>query len=448
MKRSNEVRPHHHPSTVESPQHRAMSRRRNVLAILLGCAFLSGCQSFAGTPLGLDDWFGPPDPEQVASLEASDQLDDRFDSDVVQADGDSSGWGRVTQSTNRLVNFVSGREQEDSSHAKELYREADAEFRRASELPKEDSASVFHDAAALFRRAGEAAPGAALQQDAMWMQGESLFFADKLTDAADVYQRLQSDFPRNRHVDRVAARLFSISRYWIDIDRANEGSWVSLDLFDDKRPTVDVGGHAIRVLDQIRFDDPTGRLADDATMAAAAEYIRQEKYAEADEFLTDLRESFPDSDHLFLAHMMGIRCKLEVYAGPDYSPLMLHEADKLVRQTRQRFPDKLRDPENAEMVARAASEISYLKAEKLFRRAQYRDKQHEYRAAATDYQSLLNDHSDTPFADQARARLEKISELPPTPVKRLGFLKKIFPDARSNKAPLEMVIPDSPTMLR
>ncbi len=94
----------------------------------------------------------------------------------------------------------------------------------------------------------------------------------------DVYEKLQKEFPRNRHIDHVAARLFSISRYWIEVAEADKDKWVPLNLTDPKKPRLDVDGHAIRVLDQIRYDDPTGRLADDATMAAAAEYIRQEKY--------------------------------------------------------------------------------------------------------------------------------------------------------------------------
>ena len=237
------------------------------------------------------------------------------------------------------MNFVTGREQESATRAKELYQQGDALFRQASSLPKEEAAKTFKPSAKLFRKSGEAAPGSALEQDALFMQGESLFFADRLTEATEVYQKLQKQYPRSRHNDRVAARLFSISRYWIETVKADEDQWVSLNLTDPKKPRLDVDGHAIRVLDQIRYDDPTGRLADDATMAAAAEFIRQKKFDQADEFLTDLRETFSDSDHLFLAHLLGIRCKLEVYAGAKYSGLVLEEAEKLVRQTRQRFPD-------------------------------------------------------------------------------------------------------------
>ena len=164
------------------------------------------------------------------------------------------------------------------------------------------------------------------------------FFANRLTHAAKVYEKLQKEYPRNRHNDRISARLFSISKYWIDTVKANEDKWFTLNLTDPKRPRLDADGHAIRVLDQIRYDDPTGRLADDATMAAAAEHIRQGHFEKADEFLTDLRETFTDSDHLFLAHLLGLKCKLEVYAGPEYSGLVLDEAEKLVKQNETTFP--------------------------------------------------------------------------------------------------------------
>lgn len=331
--------------------------------------------------------------------------------------------------TNRLVGFVTGKN-EDLPKAKQLYVRADALFKEASRAPKAKRISMFDDAAKLFEKAGDEAPGSALQQDALFMQGESLFFANDLNAARDAFETLQTDFPRNRHSDRAAARLFSISKYWIDISKAGKDSWYSVNLFDSTRPMRDADGHAIKVLDQIRYDDPTGKLADDATMAAAAEYIRREEYEMADEFLTDLRETFTDSDHLFLAHLLGIRCKLEIYAGPRYSERVLDEADKLVQQTRRRFPTELREKKYADLLARAAAEIEYHKSEKLAFRAKYRERQKEYGAARELYRKLLRDHPTTPQAEGAREVLAKIDGLPASPKQSLAFLAKVFPSAK------------------
>lgn len=423
---------------------KASSRCSGLLAC--GFALVAGCQSLAG-PL---DVGGPRDADgAIPANQASAQT--AASGSVKQVSGELTLTEKAKKNSNRVINFVTGREQENVSRAKELYQEADTIFRSAESQPPEQSQKAYTKSAKMFGRAGEAAPGTALEQDALFMQGESLFFADRLTAAAEVYQKLQKEHPRNRHNDQVAARLFAISRYWIDTVKADDGGWLKINLTDAKRPRLDTDGHAIRVLDQIRYDDPTGRLADDATMAAAAEYIRQKEFENADEFLTDLRETFTDSEHLFLAHLLGIRCKLEIYAGPRYSGLILEEAEKLVEQTRRRFPDKLAEKEYGDMVARAAAEIAFMRAERLIYRANYREKRKEFRAARFYYNQLLQQFPDTPQAETARERLAQVEELPAVPEQRLSWLTTIFPDDRRSK-PLKINTPSDSkppeTMLR
>ena len=355
-------------------------------------------------------------------------------SGVVQADGDAAVYTDPSEDGNRVVSFLTSW-RENPSTAKSMYQQADRAFKAARKLPKTQATKSYADAAKFFRKAGSAAPGSALQQDALYMQAESHFFADEYNDATKAYQKLQKDFPRNKHSDHVSARLFQIGKYWIATSRANGDAWYKLNLFDDKRPGYDSKGHAVKLLDQIRYDDPTGRLADDATMAAAAEYIRQTEFEKADEFLTDLRETFTDSDHLFLAHLLGIRCKLEVYAGPNYSGLVLEEAEELIEQTRQRFPDKLREQQYSELVARASREVTYHQAERLAHRARYRENRQEYGAASSQYRQILRDHPSAPQAKTARARLSQTQKLPSVAEKRLAFLTKVFPDSRQ-KSPL------------
>lgn len=343
---------------------------------------------------------------------------------------------KVTETTKHVLNMVTGREQENSIRAKELYLEADRLFRTASTKGEDERIDTFLEAAELFGSAAEAAPRTALEQDALFMQAESQFFAEDYRKATETYQTLQKNFPRNRHIDRVAARLFSISDYWINRVVSEKDSWLNFNFTDDKRPIYDMDGHAIRVLDQIRFDDPTGRLADDATMRAASEYLRQQKFAEADEFLTDIRETFPDSEHLFLAHMLGIQCKLELYAGPAYSGLVLEDAEKLVQQTRDRFPDKMQDPGNSESIAKASAEISYHRAGRYAYRAKYRERQKKYGAARVYYNLLLQEYPNTPQAETARTRLAAIEQYPDVPKQRLSWLQKVFPDQKQT-TPLE-----------
>ena len=361
-------------------------------------------------------------------------------------------WMRSAQNrTHRVLhgtdntNLTAQEREERLAKAQGHYQAGDEAFRAGSRKRRDAAAKDFTKAAKEFEKAAKAHPGSAIAQDALFMQAESLFFADRLPKAGEAYSKLQKEFPNSRHSDRAAARLFSIAQYWIETERAGGSGVIPVNFTDEKRPWLDPDGHGIRMLDQIRYDDPTGRLADDATMAAAVEHFRQRRFLAADEFLTDLRETFSDSEHLFNAHLLGIRCKLEMYAGPKYSQLVLEEADKLIRQTRTRFPDKMRDPEVSEMVARASAEVDFRQAERLFVRAQYREKRREYGAARVYYQQLLANYDRTPYADQARDRLTAIEPYPDTTQRPLQWLTKIFPEGRRAKP---LITNDSPTLLR
>ncbi len=317
--------------------------------------------------------------------------------------------------------------------ARDRYAAGELSFKSASGMPRTQSAPEFMKAAKQYAAAARAHPRSAIAQDAKFMEAESYFFADHLGDAEKAYGVLQKEFPNSRHNDRVAARQFSIAQYWIETEKAGASKIMPVNFVDEKRPWFDADGHGIRVLDQIRFDDPTGKLADDATMAAAVEHFRQRNYLEADEFLTDLRETFTDSEHLFNAHMLGIRAKMELYAGPKYSRLVLDEAKTLIDQTRVRFPDKLSDPEVSETLARAAAEVDFKMAERLAVRADFREKRGEYGAARHYHQDLLAEHEKTPFAETSRTRLDKIKDLPALPPTRLAWLTKIFPPGKRAK---------------
>ncbi len=413
------------PSVFHAGRGHVARQFRQVVLLVAVLLVAAGCQTFRRRPIdGPASLFAKPPSDPQSELAGAPE----------SIDEEPMGIRGITEkSTNRVVSFVTGREPHNKARAKELYQEADALFRQASTLPREQAVDQFAEAADRFTRAAQAYPGSAIEQDALAMAGESYFFADRLIDAEEAFTLLQKQHPRSRHNDRAAARLFEISQYWIQTEKAGDKSWMPVNFFDPKRPFIDADGHAIRVLDNIRYNDPTGMLSDDATMAAGVEKMRQGKYQDADEFFTDLRQTFPDSDHQFNAHIMGLRCKLLVYAGPSYSGIMLDEADKLLKQTRRRFPDRLSDASLSEELARISAEIDYKKAEKLVHRARYRERRKEYGAARVYYQEVLEKHTGTPFAEQARERLAAFADQPDVPPKRLAWLVEAFPNQRQRK---------------
>lgn len=416
-----------------------MSGTKNKLFVMqAGCCALlviglPGCQSFSFLKPPSDDVV----PGSIATVAHEvDTGDEAKERPTLQA--------QAARRSEQLGRFVTGREQLDRNRAVQLYQQGDRTFREAMELDRDQAKPQYSQAAKLFSRAAEAHPDSALEQDALMMAGESFFFADQLRMAEDRFSKLQKNHPRSRHSDRAAARLFEISQYWIETHKA--GVNISpINLFDPSRPIIDTKGHAIRLLDNIRYNDPTGLLADDATMAAAVEKMRHGRYQDADELFADLRETFPDSEHQFNAHILGLRTKLLVYAGPGYSGVMLDEAEKLLRQTRRRFPDRMRDPTLSEELAKISAEIEYRKAEKLVYRARYRERRREFGAARVYYQEVLEKHVMTPFADTARERLAAFADEPDLPPRRLAWLADMFPNENRSKP---LIMGEGGTLLR
>ena len=320
--------------------------------------------------------------------------------------------------------------------ARQLYAQAEQEYQQAAEMaPGSERTSKFVAAGTKFGQAAEYWPDSHVEMDALFMAGEANFFADHYWDATKFYERLIKKFPSNRYLDTVDARRFAIARFWLALDDDSAEPFYYANFINETRPWRDVRGHALRQYEKIRLDDPTGRLADDATLAVGNAHFKAGRFLKADESYTDLRKTFPSSEHQFSAHYLGLKAKLESYLGPDYSGEALDEGEKLIKQMRRQFPTDA--AKEKEYLDRAAAEVRYRKAEKLFYFARYHDRRGEHRAASRRYHQIATEFPDTPFATEAEQRLQKIQGLPPVPPQQLPWLINLFPQSDKVKPIIE-----------
>ena len=311
--------------------------------------------------------------------------------------------------------------------AQKLFDEAEAQYKQAAAAAGASRPELFQAAGDKFAAAAARYPGSSLEQDALYYAAESYFFADRYHEANKHYEKLIKAYPNNRYLDTVDQRRFAIAKYWLDLTRKEPEPFYYFNWFDNKRPWRDARGGALRLFDKIRVDDPTGKLADDATIAAANENLLAGKYMKADEYYTDLRKAYPTSEHQFLAHFLGLKAKLNSYLGPNYSGASLDEAEKLIKQMRRQFP--VDAAKEKEFLDRANAEIRYKKAEKVWLLGEYYHKRSEYRAAQTHYARLLKEYNDTPFARRAEQRIEKTADLPAVPPQKLPWLVNLLPQS-------------------
>lgn len=312
----------------------------------------------------------------------------------------------------------------NENQARELFAHAESAFNAAAQQQGSERAAGFSEAAALYKQAAYLAPGTPLEEDGLMMSAESHFFADEYVEAGDGYDELVEGFSRTRHMDKVGNRRFQIAQYWLA--KAKSSRAVVPNFTDDQFPTTDTFGYAEKMLNKIRFDDSTGKLADDATMAAGIANFEKGKFSNADEMFTDIRRNFPSSEHQFQAHLFGLKSKQMMYAGPEYSGTVLDEAEKLVKQMFALFPNQIE--EHREYLNNALKEIRLQKANREFIMAQFYDNREEYGAARLYYDRVAKEFSDTSLGTQSQQRIQQISGLPNEPAQKLKWLEAAFPE--------------------
>lgn len=321
----------------------------------------------------------------------------------------------------------------DKEKARKLYLEADELFDKAKNAESDERVSLFKQAAKKYNAASKEWRSSALEQDALMMTAESYFFSEDYTDAESFYVKLTKEYPRTRYQDKIDQRLMEISLYWLKYDQADPKAFYELNFVDRRRPLNDTDGHAVRVLEKMRLANPTGKLADDATMELAIAAFQKGKYNDARDTFEDLRITYPDSPHQFDAHFLGLKAALETYEGAQYASEPLDESEKLIKKIIKQFPQQSK--EHQEFLNRAYAEVRYKKSERLWDQADYHLKRKENNAARRYLDRLLTEYSDTPFAEQARVAQTSIENLPGEPTRYLQWLANMFPEKKKT-APL------------
>ena len=282
----------------------------------------------------------------------------------------------------------------------------------------------YKEAAGKFAAAGKRWPDSPLEEDALFLKGESEFFFDQYPKAHDTFGGLLKKYSNTRHLDTVVEREFAMGRYWEQLYEAHPIWPIVPNVTDGSRPRFDSFGYAIQAYQRVRMYDPTGPLADDSLMASASAYFRHGQFENAAYDYDLLRKEYANSEHQANAHVLGLQAKMRIYQGSTYISAPLEDAGRIADQTLAQFGDKLGD--EREHVAKARAQIIEEKANREFTVARYYENRKCYGAARLYYQSVIKEYPGTDKANQAQARLEKIRNEPDSPPNHFEWLTKPF----------------------
>lgn len=298
--------------------------------------------------------------------------------------------------------------------ARALYEEGQELYRQGQ----------YREAAGRFKAAADRWPDSTLEEDALFMAAESLFFSDQYPKATDTYEKLLKKYDYSRHLDTVVRRLFAIGRYWEQLHTADPHWPITPNLLDAGQPVFDTWGRAIKAYELVRMYDPTGPLADDAVMAAANAYFLKGRFEEAAYQYDLLRKEYPKSQHQVAAHLLGMKSKMSMYQGPMYDSTPLDEAGEIADQALLQFRGELGD--QRQLVVQTKNRMVEEQAARDWAVAQYYDNKQCYGSARYYYRAIIDDYPHTAIAQQAKARLEEIKDFPDEPPNHFKWLTDLL----------------------
>ncbi len=395
-----------------------------LLTISNGCQSLNNAKNKANSILGFDA--KQSDKRQISSDEYLDPLGAR-DGDRLLLDDLAPNQIATTWKTRITGGLGSG-----SDQATKHYDQGEAIYNQGlAELESDPDANrhqaVFTDAANHFRLAAAAWRGSAVEEDALYFEGESYFFADRYVQANRAFEKLVNEYAGTKHMDMAENRRYAIALYWLQLSETD--SLISID--DPKRPKTGLAKEARRVLHQIRMDDPTGQLADDAAMSLAKAFLKADMTYEAADTLEDLRRNYPGSEHQFDAHMLELEAQLSNYQGASYDDQPLVKADKILKSIVRTFPQESKN--EIAYLEKQSARVQNMLGERDLSMAEYSERRGENLAARFYYQKIQKKFDGSSIADQVEERIAASRQLPDRPGQHAKWLVDMFPDPAKAK---------------
>ncbi len=315
---------------------------------------------------------------------------------------------------------------EEFERGKEIYADAIGQMKSGSEGSNHQE--KFVEAANHFRVAASRWPDSEIEEEALFFEGESYFFADHYVQSNRAFEKLVANFAGTRYLDMAEKRRFTISLYWLELAEKYKGPSFT----DPKRPRTGLAGEARRILHRIRIDDPTGKLADDATLALGSAFLKEEQYYEAADTFEDLRRNYPGSKHQFTAHMLELQARLKSYQGKSYDDAPLKKADELMKAIARQFPSEAR--EQLPYLEKQAAMIRNQLAERDYALGEYYENRGENRAAKYYYEQVAENFQDTSFAESGEKQIEVVASLPPVPKQHAKWLVDLLSSQEDDEA--------------
>ena len=177
--------------------------------------------------------------------------------------------------------------------------EADAEFQAAKKLFQQGK---FEEAEKAFAKIAKDRKGTPWGETAQYYLAETQYPARKVRRRPRQLREAPRRLPRHRlpgqaRQPRVRDRP-ALARSKTTPRHPKEKLLPWYGRFDGRLPIIDTQGYALKALEHVRHNDPTGPLADDAALQIAEYYMKHQDYESAALYYDQFIAEYPKSPFL------------------------------------------------------------------------------------------------------------------------------------------------------
>ncbi len=389
-------------------------RRRRLLALgLLLPVFSAGCQTFVSP---ISAWRAAYDRGLTRGVSKEEMAD-------VSGAADSQNFmdrwlaprrGPISSSDSSGSTLILGSDGWRPVAKPPKDPKAEAEFQAALKLFQQGK---LPEAEKEFARIAKNRKGTAYGETGQYYVAETQFQRKKYVDAHDSFEKLHADYPATDYLEKLVSREFEIAHLWLkqsDPKTPPDQVIPWYKRFSGTLPLIDTPGYAVKALEHVRHNDPSGDLADDAAMEIADFYLKHRDYESAsiyyDQFLTDHAKSPLLQQVLHSA----IEARMKAYLGPEYDGSTLEKARELVKRNMQSFPEQQASFEN---LYHTLDLINDAEAEKTYKDGMYYKRRGKVASAEFYLGKIPQRWPNSPWAVKAKTELAQLAKLPRKPSK-------------------------------
>lgn len=257
-------------------------------------------------------------------------------------------------------------------------------------------------------------------EEALFYQAESLYQAKNLRDASSAYSAHLKNYRNGQHASQSIQRLFQIADYWLEPTRKEmlasaentdkpfymKPVSFSMPNFGKDKPFLDVEGHALQCLEEIRLNDITGPYGEQACFYLGTIKFYREDYDDADYYFTQLYQNFPNSKLAPKAIKQAIICKQIGTGGTCYDCRSVEEMRKLLDVAPTAYPSLAATDQ--EWLQRQLVAVNLQQADRDFNIAEFYRRTGHPGSAYFYYELVRRRYPNTEYADKAVAQMNEV----------------------------------------